>query len=106
MTRPRLLEIIREQRRLAPQFGCGFWDAYAFMGGEGSMALWVGANPRLGAPDHIHLSSRGYVRMGLVLGDALMRPFDARHVPATERVSSQREPAVPASAAMGASRLP
>ena len=105
-TRPRLLEIIREQRRLAPQFGCGFWDAYAFMGGEGSMAQWAAANPRLGAPDHIHLSSRGYVRMGLVLGDALLRPYDARHVPPSERVPSQREPAAPASAAMGASRLP
>lgn len=105
-TRPRLLEIIREQRLLAPKFGCGFWDAYAFMGGEGSMAEWVRANPRLGAPDHIHLSQRGYVRMGLVLGDALMRAHDARHVPPGSRVQSQREPVVPASAAIGAASLP
>ena len=70
------------------------------------MAQWVIANPRLGAPDHIHLSSRGYVRMGLVLGDALMRSYDAQRLPATERVPSQRDPVAPASAAMGASRLP
>ena len=105
-TRPRLLEIIREQRQLAPQFGCGFWDANAFMGGEGSMAEWVLANPRLGAPDHIHLSQRGYVRMGLVLGDALLRAYDAQHVPASSRVQSQRDAGAPASAAIGSAALP
>lgn len=105
-TRPRLLEIIREQRRLAPQFGCGFWDAFAFMGGEGSMAEWVQANPRLGAPDHIHLSTRGYVRMGMVLGDALLRAYDARHVPAGARVRTQRASAGPASAAIGSAGPP
>ena len=105
-TRPRLLEIIREQRRLAPQFGCGFWDAYAFMGGEGSMAEWVRANPRLGAPDHIHLSQRGYVRMGLVIGDALLRAYDAQRLPPSSRVPSQREPGAPASAAIGSAALP
>ena len=105
-TRPRLLEIIREQRRLAPRFGCGFWDAYAFMGGEGSMAEWVRANPRLGAPDHIHLTTRGYVRMGMVLGDALMRAYDARRVAPAGRVLPQRGEGAPASAAIGTAGLP
>jgi lysophospholipase L1-like esterase len=99
-TRPRLLEIIREQRRLAPQFGCGFWDAYAFMGGEGSMAEWARSNPKLGAPDHIHLTTRGYVRMGMVLADALLRGYDARRIPSDRRVQTQRDGA-PASAAIG-----
>jgi lysophospholipase L1-like esterase len=105
-TRPRLLEIIREQRRLAPQFGCGFWDAYAFMGGEGSMAEWVLANPRLGAPDHIHLTQRGYVRMGMVLGDALMRAHDARHVDPRGRVRPQRGTGEPPSGVIGSAGLP
>jgi lysophospholipase L1-like esterase len=105
-TRPRLLEIIRVQRRLAPKFGCGFWDAYAFMGGEGSMAEWVRANPRLGAADHIHLTARGYVRMGMVLGDALMRAYDARTVPASARVEPQRGSGAPASAAIGGAGFP
>ncbi len=106
-TRPRLLEIIREQRKLAPKFGCGFWDAYAFMGGDGSMLEWVSSNPRLGAPDHIHLTTRGYVRMGMVLADALMRAYDARHIPPERRVQAQRDGAAPASAAIGsASGLP
>jgi lysophospholipase L1-like esterase len=105
-TRPRLLEIIREQRRIAPKFGCGFWDAYAFMGGEGSMAEWVQANPRLGAPDHIHLTSRGYVRMGMVLGDALLRAHDARHVDPRARVRPQRGSGEPASAVIGSAGPP
>ena len=91
VTRPRLLEIIAEQRRLAPQFGCGFWDAYSFMGGAGSMAEWARSNPRLGASDHIHLTPRGYVRMGMALGDALLRAYDARHVPRALRVAVQRD---------------
>ncbi len=104
VTRPRLLEIIAVQRRLAPRFGCGFWNAYEFMGGEGSMIKWVRAHPRLGSPDHIHLTVRGYVRMGMVLGDALMRAYDARRLPADTRVLAQRDLGAPAStrAASGA----
>jgi len=105
VTRPRLLEIIAEQRRLAPEFGCGFWDAYSFMGGDGAMDQWVRAHPRMGAPDHIHLTPRGYVRMGLMLGDALMRGYDAQHIQSGDRVAVQRgsEPsAAGTSAAAGA----
>lgn len=90
ITRPRLLEIIATQRRLAPQFRCGFWDTYAFMGGEGSMERWVRASPRLGSPDHIHLTARGYVKMGMVLGDALLRGYDAQRLPSDVRIAGDR----------------
>jgi len=102
VTRPRLLEIIAEQRRLAPRFGCGFWDAYAFMGGAGSMAEWAHSNPRLAGTDHIHLTPRGYVRMGMSLGDALLRAYDARHVPQDARVVVQRDTEASDSAASAA----
>jgi lysophospholipase L1-like esterase len=88
-TRPRLLEIIAAQRRLAPQHGCAFWNTYEFMGGAGSMDAWVKANPRLGSPDHIHLTPRGYVRMGMALADALMRSYDSKHLAPDERFASQ-----------------
>ena len=78
--RPRLLELIDVQRELAPEMGCGFWDGYEAMGGSGSMHRWVVARPRMGSPDHIHLTARGYVKMGLGLGDALMRAYDAARV--------------------------
>ncbi len=76
-TRPRLLEIMEVQREVALELGCGYWDAFAFMGGENSMHLWATALPQMASADHIHLSKRGYVRMGMALTDALMAGFDA-----------------------------
>lgn len=82
--RPRLLELIAVQRELAAEMGCGFWDGYEAMGGAGSMHRWVVARPRMGSPDHIHLTARGYVKMGLGLGDAIMRAYDAARLAADE----------------------
>ncbi len=89
--RPRLLKIIEAQRSIAERFDCGFWDTYAFMGGAGSMHEWTRARPQMGAGDHIHLTKRGYVLMGMSLGDALMRAYDDRNVPAHKRVVSERQ---------------
>jgi hypothetical protein len=65
------------------------------MGGAGSMQQWVRARPALGAGDRIHLTVRGYVRMGMVLGDALMRAYDEKHLPQASRVTSRREESLP-----------
>jgi lysophospholipase L1-like esterase len=72
--------IIAVQEELAPEFGCGFWDTFEFMGGSGSMHVWATAKPALGSPDHVHFTARGYVKMGMALGDALMRAYDAAHL--------------------------
>lgn len=74
--RPSLAAIIDVQRRVAAEHGCGFWDLQAFMGGELSMLQWVRSEPPMARPDHIHLTRRGYVRMGMALADALMDGFD------------------------------
>lgn len=76
LPRPRLAEIIEVQRRVAAELGCAFWDAQAFMGGELSMPRWASSNPPMARDDHIHLTRRGYVRMGMALVDAMMVPFD------------------------------
>ena len=55
------------------------------------MVEWARSNPRLGASDHIHLTTRGYVRMGMALGDALLRAYDAPRIPDDVRVTPQRE---------------
>lgn len=81
--RERLTEIIAAQAEIAAEKGCAFWDAYAFMGGEGSMELWSKATPQMGRDDHIHLTRRGYVRLGMAFTDALMQGFD-RSEPAAE----------------------
>lgn len=75
-TRPRLVEIVESQRAIAYEMGCGFWDALAFMGGAGSMHVWATSQPPMAKKDHIHLTRRGYVRMGMALTDALMASFE------------------------------
>ncbi|MBX7078992.1 MAG: hypothetical protein K1X88_07395 [Nannocystaceae bacterium] len=72
--RPRLSQIIEVQRALALERGCGYFDTRAWMGGEGSMDRWVVAE--LAKGDHLHFTKLGYLHMGRVLADALMRDFD------------------------------
>jgi lysophospholipase L1-like esterase len=74
--RAQLLRIVDAQRRLARENGCGFWDGLAFMGGAGTISSWGNAKPPLAAPDHIHLTRRGYVVAGTAIGDALLRGYD------------------------------
>ncbi len=74
--RPRLVEIVETQRDVAYEMGCGFWDTLAFMGGVNSMHTWATSRPQMASRDHIHLTKRGYVRMGMALTDALMAAYD------------------------------
>jgi lysophospholipase L1-like esterase len=53
---PRLVEI---QQRVAAETGCGFFNTYAAMGGEGTMQRWYDGHPRLVAADLIHPSPQG-----------------------------------------------
>jgi len=76
LPRARVGEIVAVQARVAVEHGCGFWDLRAFMGGELAMAQWVRSTPPMASPDYIHLSRRGYVRMGMALVDALMADYD------------------------------
>lgn len=72
--------ILRAQREVALEMGCGFWDLRAFMGGELSMNDWVAATPPMAKGDHIHFTRRGYVRVGMGLVDAMMAGFDDHDV--------------------------
>jgi lysophospholipase L1-like esterase len=75
--RPRLAQIIAAQRDVAAVMGCAFWDTLAFMGGPMSMPTWIASQPAMGRNDGVHLTRRGYVRMGMGLTDAIMTAFDA-----------------------------
>lgn len=75
--RARLRDIVRVQEDVARRHGCAFWDTQAFMGGELGMLNWVAAVPAMARPDHLHLTRRGYMRMGMALADALMQGYDA-----------------------------
>ena len=54
-TIPRLVEI---QRRVARETGCGFFDTFQAMGGDGTMARWYTGQPRLVSADLIHPFAR------------------------------------------------
>jgi lysophospholipase L1-like esterase len=53
-TMPAIPRIVALQRRVARETGCGFFDTFRAMGGEGTMARWYAAQPRLVSADFIH----------------------------------------------------
>lgn len=67
---PRLLE---EQRAVAGELGCAFFDTYRAMGGEGSMPIWVRRG--LGQADLTHPSSVGADMIGTWIFRALMQRY-------------------------------
>ena len=53
-TMPTIPRIVALQRRVARDTGCGFFDTFQAMGGDGTMARWYAAQPRLVSADFIH----------------------------------------------------
>lgn len=68
---PAIARINRWQRKLAIQSGCAFFDARAFMGGDGSMGRWVKSG--LGWSDYSHFTGKGEQAMGLALYRSLLK---------------------------------
>jgi lysophospholipase L1-like esterase len=52
-------EIVAIQRQVAAETHCAFFDAYDAMGGEGTMARWYTASPRLVTADLLHPTPQG-----------------------------------------------
>jgi len=52
-------EIVAIQKRVAAQTGCGFFNTYEAMGGNGTMAKWYDGHPRMVAADLIHPTPQG-----------------------------------------------
>jgi lysophospholipase L1-like esterase len=52
-------EIVAIQRQVAAETHCAFFDAYDAMGGEGTMARWYSASPRLVTADLLHPTPQG-----------------------------------------------
>jgi lysophospholipase L1-like esterase len=74
--RPRTAQITETQRAVAAEYGCGFFDTVAFMGGRMAMLRWVAAMPPLGTPDYVHFTRAGYDALGQVLHQALMTGYE------------------------------
>lgn len=72
---PIMPELVRVQEATAREVGCAFWNTYAAMGGEGSMAKWVLKG--MGQADMTHPSGLGALILGNWIYRALLAGFEA-----------------------------
>jgi lysophospholipase L1-like esterase len=76
LTRPMIKKLIAYQRRLAAESGCAFFDTFTAMGGEGTVAKWREARPRLMGGDFTHPTAQGAEIVGTLIYDAMMRAYE------------------------------
>jgi lysophospholipase L1-like esterase len=76
VSRPFAKELARAQREVARQNGCGFFDTYEAMGGEGSVARWYRSSPRLISPDLGHPNALGHEVIAGLLSNAILHGYE------------------------------
>lgn len=83
ITVPIIPLIVEEQRKVAHEVGCAFWNTFEAMGGRGSMARWV--RRELGQADLTHPTGAGAERLGNWLYAALLEGFEnSRRAPGSK----------------------
>jgi lysophospholipase L1-like esterase len=91
-TMPAIPKIVAIQRRVAGELGCGFFDTYDAMGGDGTMAAWYNRQPRMVAADLIHPSPQGaQIVARLLTGQLLMGYERYLHGTAPAQVALARD---------------
>ncbi|WP_419805041.1 GDSL-type esterase/lipase family protein [Terriglobus sp.] len=75
-TNPQIPKIVEIQQKVARDTGCAFFNTYAAMGGDGTMARWYAAKPRLITADLIHPTPDGAVIVARLFVDNLYVAFD------------------------------
>ena len=95
-TMPKLLEVIETQQRVARAAGCAYYNQFAAMGGEGSIAAWANEPNSRATKDHVHLTRDGYAFLANTFAADVIRAYGAWRV--DTGLSPQTAPApVPAS---------
>ncbi len=67
--------IVESQRAAARAKGCAFYNTFEAMGGDGAMARWSRARPRLALTDYRHATPAGYEVIGGLYYRALLKAF-------------------------------
>lgn len=75
VTAPGVMALLKDQHELAKQHGTAYWNLYAAMGGEGTMAKWVDGDPVLAQKDHTHFNRQGAAKVAALLYKAMMDEF-------------------------------
>ncbi len=76
VTRPMIPKLVAYQRRLAAETGCAFFDTFSAMGGEGTVARWFAASPRLMGGDFTHPTWQGAEIVGALINDAITKAYE------------------------------
>ena len=71
ITKPSIPMIVDLQRRVALETGCAFFNTYAAMGGDGTMAKWAALPKRLVRSDLTHPTAEGAEIVGRLIYEAL-----------------------------------
>jgi hypothetical protein len=70
-TMPTIPEIVADQRQVAAETHCAFFDTYDAMGGDGTMSRWYAATPRLVTADFLHPTPQGATIVASLFVDQL-----------------------------------
>jgi lysophospholipase L1-like esterase len=76
VTRPMIRKLIAYQRNLAAELNCAFFDTFTAMGGEGTVAKWFVAHPRLMGGDFTHPTAQGSEIVGSLIYDAIIKSYE------------------------------
>jgi hypothetical protein len=71
---PRVREVSEQNRKVAADNQCAFWDFRGAMGGEASMVRFILSD--MGVADGIHLTQKGATYMGRRIAYALWRDLN------------------------------
>ena len=75
-TNPLIPKIVAIQQHVAAETHCAFFNTYAAMGGDGTMARWYAARPRLITADLIHPTPQGAEYVAQLFVSGLYAGFD------------------------------
>jgi lysophospholipase L1-like esterase len=93
VTLPSIPKIVEMQRRVAAETKCAFFDLFAAMGGEGTMAKWHEGRSHLVGGDLTHPNAAGAEKIGDLIYNALIDGYDrylVRHPPAKTQTVAQK----------------
>jgi lysophospholipase L1-like esterase len=76
VTRPMIKKLIAYQRKLAAELDCTFFDTFTAMGGEGTVARWFEARPRLMGGDFTHPTAQGSEIVGTLIYEAIIKSYE------------------------------
>ncbi|MGA9769726.1 MAG: GDSL-type esterase/lipase family protein [Blastocatellia bacterium] len=76
ITRPMILKLVSHQRRIAAETGCAFFDTFTAMGGEGTVARWYEARPKLMGGDLTHPTAQGSEIVGTLIYEAMIDAYE------------------------------